>query len=122
MSVRKLSAVLLLAAATACGAEAVLGPLIILTNTWHELNNDDHTFSITDNTNGVASREGTFTGNETDPVTFDEYPFTGFWTREGDVEFTVQRPGGAVRYTGQLTSNLNRMDLSSSAGHLVLVR
>jgi hypothetical protein len=116
---------LVLAAAlwtSACGAEAVLGPLIVLSNTWRDAANAAHTFSFIDDTNQTPSRSGAFTGNETTPGPNSvQFPFTGFWRENGRIEFTVQRPT-PVTYTGQLTSNLNRMELSSTAGHLVLVR
>ena len=121
----KARALLLVLTATlsSCGAEAVLGPLIVLSNTWRDASNAEHTFSFIDDTNQVPSRSGTFTGNETTPGPNSvQYQFAGQWRENGDVEFTVQRPGGPVTYRGTLTSNLNRMDLTSSAGPLVLLR
>ncbi len=107
---------------SSCGAEAVLGPLIVLSNTWRDSTNSDHTFSLIDDTDGTPSRSGSFTGNENVPGNPQQNTLTGLWRENGQVEFTVQRPTGAVTYSGQLTSNLNRMDLSSSAGHLTLLR
>ena len=108
---------------SACGAEAVLGPLIVLSNTWRDSTNAAHTFSFIDDTNQTPSRSGTFTGNETTPGPNSvQYPFTGFWREVGRIEFTVDRPTGDVTYTGRLTNNLNRMDLTSSAGSLTLLR
>jgi hypothetical protein len=108
-------------AVSGCGAEAIVGPLIVLTNTWRNEAVEDHRFSLSDNTNGTPRREGTFTGTEFTP-NFEEFDLTGSWTSDGHVQFTVQRPGGAVTYSGRLTSNVNRMELSSATGHLVLVR
>lgn len=109
-------------ATTGCGAEAVLGPLIVLSNTWRDSNNAEHTFSFIDNTT-APSRSGTFTGNETTPGPNSvQFQLTGLWRENGSVEFTVQRPTGAVTYRGQLTSNLNRIEFTSSAGNLVLLR
>jgi hypothetical protein len=107
---------------SSCGAEAVVGPLIVLTNTWRNETNQNHTFSINDDTQGTPRRSGHFTGNENVPGAAQPNPFSGFWNTDGHVEFTVQRAGGAVRYTGRLTDNLNRMELTSSAGNLVLIR
>lgn len=108
---------------SACGAEAVLGPLIVLSNTWRNSTNPDHTFSFIDDTGGHASRSGTFEGNEHTPQPNDlPNRFTGFWREDGRIEFTVERPTGNVTYTGRLTNDLNRMDLTSSAGSLTLLR
>lgn len=100
---------------------SALGPLITITNTWQNEANANHTFFFDDNTGGTPRREGTFTGNETPPGGVDN-PLTGSWSTNGRIQFTVQRPAGPVTYQGTLTSNLDRMALSSSAGPLVLIR
>jgi hypothetical protein len=101
---------------------SALGPLITITNQWRNEANADHTFFFLDNTGGTARREGTFTGNEQPPGGAATNDLTGSWSTNGRIQFTVQRPAGNVTYQGTLTSNLDRMSLTSSAGPLVLIR
>jgi hypothetical protein len=97
------------------------GPLITITALWRNEANANHTFFFNDNTGNTPRREGTFTGNENPPGAVDN-DLSGSWATNGRIQFTVQRPTGNVTYQGTLTSNLNRMELSSSAGALVLLR
>ena len=106
----------------ACGAEAVVGPIIILTNRWTEVGRPEHAFQFNDDTDGTAVSEGTFTGTEFLPDGRTEYEFDGFW-RGGRVEFTVKRGAQNVTYRGTITEdNVDRIEYTSSAGRLVLER
>lgn len=122
---RGLKAGLLVAIVAAAGCSSggadILGPLITLTNQWRDETNQNHTFQFNDNTGGTAQRSGTFTGNENTPAG-QQYPLTGSWSSNGNIQFTVVRPSGSVTYNGTLTSNLNRISFTSSAGNLVVVR
>lgn len=112
--------ILAVCASAACGAEAIIAPIIILTNTWAEEGNPEHTFSFSDDTNGESQAEGTFTGTETLPD-LTEFDFEGDWSH-GRVEFTVHRAED-VTYTGTIPEDdANRIEYHSSAGNLVLVR
>lgn len=77
------------AVVAACAAGAVAGPLILLTNTWAEIDAEDHRFAITDNTGGVASDRGTFTGTEfADENDLEGTPIDGDWSN-GRVRMTI---------------------------------
>ena len=60
---------------SACGAEAIVAPIIILTNTWAEEGNPGHTFQFVDDTGGTSASEGTFTGTERLPDGVTEYDY-----------------------------------------------
>ena len=86
-----------------------------------DLNDAQHTFFFSDDTNQVPSRSGTFTGVEDTPDG-SEYNLAGSWSEKGKIQFTVQRPS-AVTYNGTLNPNdTDRIDLTSSAGALTIVR
>jgi hypothetical protein len=108
----------------ACSDDGMgLGPLITITNQWENEANPAHSFQFNDNTGGTPRREGTFDGDENPPGTaVSNDVVNGSWATNGRIQFTVQRPTGNVTYQGTLTSNLNRMSLSSTAGPLVLLR
>lgn len=107
-------------ATAGCGAEAVIAPIIILTNTWAEEGNPEHTVFFSDDTEGEPRSHGTFTGNETLPDG-TEFDLEGSWSR-GRVEFTVHRAQD-VTYEAEIPEdNANRLEFSSSVGSLVLVR
>jgi hypothetical protein len=114
--------IVLTAGLAACaGADAVLGPLVILTNSWRDEATALHTFNIQDNTGFQAKRSGTFTGTETLPsgATFQ---LEGFWSENGSIQFTVHRSPD-VTYRGTIPGdNANRLPFTSPAGNLVLLR
>jgi hypothetical protein len=105
----------------ACGAETAALPLIILTNTWREEGNEDHTFQFNDDTDGVPRNAGTFTGVERLDDGVTEYAFDGSWN-DGHITFTVDRPTDVTYSASFSTDNPDRLVFSSSAGNLVLIR
>ncbi|HSJ16341.1 MAG TPA: hypothetical protein VK939_18180 [Longimicrobiales bacterium] len=120
---RALAGALLGAALLAPGCSDVTEalPIITLTNTWREEGNEEHTFSILDDSDGVASNAGTFTGTETLPDGITEYEFDGNWS-DGRVRMTVHRAQD-ITYTADINRhNTDRLVFSSSAGGLVLIR
>ncbi|HEX6558278.1 MAG TPA: hypothetical protein VF021_02430 [Longimicrobiales bacterium] len=105
----------------ACDSADPLGPLVILTNAWRDVTDDTHTFLLNDDTGFEPKRSGTFTGTETLPDA-TQYQLEGFWTDRGKVEFTVHRASN-VTYRGTLSAATpDRIDFTSSAGSLTLVR
>ena len=94
--------------------------VIILTNTWAEEGNPDHTVFFQDDTGGVARSAGTFTGTETMPDG-TEYDVAGSWD-ESRVTMTTERVHGVTWRAEIPEDNANRLEFSSSAGYLVLVR
>ena len=121
--VRRAALTLALLAVTACGAEALVAPIIILTNRWTEEGNSEHAFQFNDDSGGTAVSEGTFTGTEFMPDGITEYDFAGYW-RSGRVEFTVDRGAQDVTYRGTIPAdNSDRIEYVASTGaRLVLVR
>jgi hypothetical protein len=95
-------------------------PVVILTNTWQEEGNAEHTFSITDDTDGVAQSSGTFTGTETLP-NFTDYDLSGSW-RNGRVTLTLERTPAVTWRADIEEDNTDRLVFTSSAGTLVIVR
>lgn len=90
-----------------------------ITNFWHNENNEDHTFILSTEDEGLI--KGTLTGTE-------DYPDSNFFGSDlsgtfnsRDIDFTVQRPTGNFRYYGKITSE-NRMELNSSAGKIIIVK
>ena len=117
---RSLRAGLLALLVFACDSEDPLGPLAILTNTWRNAANENHTFNMQDDTGFQPKRSGTFTGTETTPAGA-EFDLEGYWRENGTIQFTVHRATD-VTYSGTLTSNPDRIDFTSSAGPLTLIR
>lgn len=95
-------------------------PVVILTNTWQEEGNAQHTFSITDDTDGTAQSSGEFTGTETLP-NFTDYDLSGFW-RNGRVTLTLERTPNITWRADIEEDNTDRLVFTSTAGTLVLVR
>jgi hypothetical protein len=121
-TLRKLQAgVLALVVAAACGGADVLGPLVILTNSWEDAADPQHIFNFTDDTGFTPQRSGTFTGTET-VSGGTQFNLSGSWSENGKIQFTVQR-ATAVTYRGTLNpSNTDRIDFTSSAGALTILR
>lgn len=99
-----------------------IGPIILITNQWWEEGIPDHRFDL-DSFDDLRTR-GAFTGEESIPRDgFTEFnDLAGFWS-DGEIQFTVDRPGGLVRYEGTFNEeNAKRLEFNSSAGRLVIVR
>ena len=104
-----------------CGDPVTPLAIIVLTNTWQELGNAEHTFGILDDTDGTAASAGTFTGTETLPDGVTTYAIEGYW-RSSTVTMTVNR-SPAVTYRARIPEDdADRLDFTSSAGSLILVR
>lgn len=71
----------------ACTTDVAAGPLILLTNAWREVGNENRVFFITDDTGGEPRKSGTFGGSEVDD---DEYELDGDWNG-GRIRMTVYR-------------------------------
>jgi hypothetical protein len=95
-------------------------PVVILTNTWQEEGNANHTFSIQDDTDGTPRSDGTFTGTETLP-NFTEYDLSGSWSN-GRVSMVLERVPNVTLRADIEEDNTDRLEFGSSAGSLVLVR
>ncbi|MBT8184161.1 MAG: hypothetical protein KJN76_04930 [Eudoraea sp.] len=113
----------------ACGAETVAGIIFLplFAADWPVVGDGDYEIELrpTEANQGVES--GTFPGEErhfSDPDR-NENALTGSF-HGLDIEFTIQRPGGSVRYTGKMIPvsdtdhSIVRIELTSSEGDLVL--
>lgn len=99
-----------------------VGAIILITNQWREEGNPDHQFDL-DSLDDERT-EGAFTGQEILPLngSTEFYDLAGFW-KDGEIQFTVNRNGDRVRYHGEFDQpNAKRLEFSSSAGDLVIVR
>ena len=95
-------------------------PIIILTNTWQEEGNAEHTVFFLDDTDGTPQSSGTFTGTETLPD-FTEYDISGSWGK-GRITMTTARLPTITWRADISEDNPDRLVFSSSYGTLVLVR
>lgn len=105
-----------------CDSGATVGTIILITNQWWEEGDPEHRFSLRSPDDNRT--EGAFTGEEQRPREgFTEFnDLVGFWS-DGHIQFTVERPDGDVRYTGEFDEeNAKRLEFRSSAGELVIVR
>ena len=89
----------------------------VISNIWHDVANEDHTFDIATDPDSVA--EGTFTGTEDDPV-LGQSAITGSWIHS-KVEFTIARAAGDVKYTGRFTAK-DTMKVASAVDALVIAK
>ena len=94
--------------------------VIILTNTWQEEGNPDHTIFFDDDTGGVAQSSGTFIGTETMPDG-TEFDVAGGWDNSR-VTMTTDRVPGVTWRARIREDNANRLEFSSDHGYLTLVR
>ncbi len=111
---------LVVAVATACSDSS--GPaaddfLPIISNTWHDLLDDTHTFSLASGDDSTAS--GTFTGEE-------DHPSLGLSDLDGTfthskLSFTIHRSAGDIVYSGHFLQR-DTMYVTSSEGALTIVR
>jgi hypothetical protein len=102
---RTLVATLLLGsslATTSCDpVTAVAVPVLVISATWDVQGDPDRTYTfraVEDDSEGLT--KGTFTGSENVTTAPDDYDLTGWWAN-GNIEFTVQRPGGNVVFTAK---------------------
>ena len=91
--------------------------LPIFTNLWHDVQNDQHTFSLNSTDDSTAS--GTFTGEE-------DHPTLGISQLDGtfnhsNVTMTIHRAAGNLVYTGRFTAR-DTINFTSSAGALKIAR
>jgi|SRR4029453_8684861 hypothetical protein len=89
----------------------------VISNIWHDVANEDHTFDIATDPDSVA--EGTFTGTEDDPV-LGQSAITGSWVHS-KVEFTIARAAGDVKYSGRFTAK-DTMKVASAVDALVIAK
>ncbi len=88
-----------------------------LSNAWLDAANPQHQLFFLPQQEQV--RHSTFDGNENGiNSNGTQNQFSGEFT-DRSIQFTIRRPGGNVTYQGMFTTP-NRMELSSSAGSLVL--
>jgi hypothetical protein len=116
------TAVLALAALSGCAAAApAVGYFLLITNSWQDVTRSDHTFNLVSGDDNQT--EGSFTGQEfVDANDSTGFNLSGSW-KDNDVQFTVQRPGGSVRYTGSINSDRpTELSFTSSAGPLRIRR
>jgi len=95
-------------------------PIITITNTWQEDGHADHTFSITDDTDGTAQSSGTFTGTEA-LSDQSEYDLAGGWGK-GRVTLILERLPNVIWQADIAGENPDRLTFTSSSGTLVIVR
>jgi hypothetical protein len=111
----------LLVTSVGCADPITPVAIIVLTNTWQELGNPQHTFQFLDDTDGVAASTGTFTGTERLNDGATEYAIEGYW-RNSRVTMTIAR-NPAVTYTARIVEdNPDRLDFSGSSGQITVVR
>jgi len=105
----------------ACDPATLAATFIFITNTWEDVAEPGHTFSLTSQDDGETS--GQFTGTEFVNVQDQNgFPLTGSWG-EGRISFTVQRATGSVQYSGVMpTDGLDQLTFTSSAGRLTIRR
>lgn len=104
------------------GGGGGIGPIILITNQWREEGNPDHRFDL--NSLDDDRSEGAFTGvEELERNGVTEFNnLAGFWS-DGVIRFTIDRPEGPLRYTGEIDEdNVRRLEFTSSRGSLVIVR
>ena len=98
------------------------GPIILITNQWKEVDNENHVFELTSE-NDDGESEGVFTGIEFIDITVndpdDQHDLTGSWAN-GRVEFTVDRDGVETTYEATFTEDAPSQ-LSFTAGSETLV-
>jgi hypothetical protein len=128
MFTRKLFASVLLLIMTVplatCASPAIIqGAIVLISNTWENVADTQHSFSLASADDG--EREGTFTGTEFHETNgaLDGNDLTGDWSNS-TIRFTVARPTGNVTYTGTLTADgLNQITFTTAAGvHLTIRR
>jgi hypothetical protein len=108
-SLRPLVLSLVVAASSSCSDPTALEDFFVLiTNSWEVVGDEDHRFDFTadefEGENGATS--GTFTGTELiDENDFTGTELTGSWS-DNEIEFTVQRSAGNVRFTAPVTRDL----------------
>jgi hypothetical protein len=111
---------MVVAVATACSDSS--GPpvddfLPIISNTWHDLLDDTHTFSLASGDDSTAS--GTFTGEENHP-SLGISDLDGTFTHS-KLSFTIHRSAGDIVYSGHFLQR-DTMYVTSSGGALTIVR
>jgi hypothetical protein len=112
MIARSLRALLLMVATSvslSCSDPAAVQDFFVLiTNAWAVDGDETHTFNFeADAFEGDAgATEGTFTGTEhIDENDSDGTALTGSWS-DNEIEFTIQRSAGNLRFTAPVTRNL----------------
>lgn len=91
--------------------------LPIISNTWHDVLDEAHTFSLSSNDDSTAS--GSFTGEEDHP-TLGLSDLSGSFNHS-QLSFTIHRFDGAIVYSGHFLQR-DTMYVSSSEGALTLAR
>jgi len=114
--------VLALAALPACSSTSgVEGYFLLITNSWQDVTQTNHRFNLVSNDDNKT--EGSFTGQEfVNANDFTGFNLSGIW-KDNDIQFTVQRSTGSVRYAGSISSDRpTELSFSSSAGSLRIRR
>jgi hypothetical protein len=108
-SLRPLVASLAVCTSLSCSDPAAVQDFFVLiTNSWEVVGDEDHRFEFTaDEFEGEAgATEGTFTGTELiDENDFTGSELTGSWS-DNQIEFTVRRSAGNLRFTAPVTRDL----------------
>ncbi|MGH7506809.1 MAG: hypothetical protein ACRELX_14225 [Longimicrobiales bacterium] len=102
---------------------AVEGFYVLITNQWVDVTDENHVFNLNAINESDGEIEGTFEGTEhIDENDFDGTQLTGSWA-DNEIEFTVQRSAGNVRYTGTLTADeQTELTFTSSEGGTLVIR
>jgi hypothetical protein len=109
-----------LGAGAACSTEVVDDPIIFISNTWEEVGNVNHRFSLESTDDGKTA--GAFTGLEfVDAADLVGNPIAGTWNR-AEIRMTVTRHAGATLYTGPFADQTNQLALTFSGGTLTIRR
>jgi|PlaIllAssembly_1097288.scaffolds.fasta_scaffold526862_2 hypothetical protein len=111
-----------LAVLSGCAAATpAVGYFLLITNSWQDVTRADHTFQLVSSDDNQT--EGSFTGQEfVNANDFTGFNLSGSW-KDNEIQFTVQRSGGSVRYTGSIGSDRpTELSFTSSAGSLRIRR
>jgi hypothetical protein len=117
---RYLVAAALLTTGAACSTEVVDDPNIFISNTWEEVGNVNHPFSLQSTDDGKTA--GAFTGLEfVDAADLVGNPIAGTWSR-AEIRMTVTRHAGATVYIGPFADQTDLMVLTHAGGTLTIRR
>ncbi len=118
-----LMAGLALTTASCDPASTVAVPVLVITATWEVEGQEGRSFRFDaeqDDSEGLEL--GSFEGSETVEHPFAFYDLTGSWA-DGHLQFTVERPGGNVQYTGTFYEDRpTRLTMQSHGETIVLTQ
>ncbi|MGQ1786010.1 hypothetical protein [Saccharicrinis sp. GN24d3] len=127
--IKKSTLILLASVIMACGSETVIATVFIpaFAATWPVVGDENYEIDLQpdEDNKGVAS--GVFNGAEFHQTDPDRNGNDLSGSFDGlDIEFTIVRPNGSVRYTGKMIPvsdtdhTIVRIELTSSEGDLIL--